>query len=88
MKKKYVFPLETLVELRSFFHGKREEIALKANMHYNSVGNVLKGEYYNERILKAMIEILEENPEDEYAISLSKKVGKLLKSKQKNLQTA
>lgn len=88
MRKKYVFPLETLVELRSFFFGRRQEIADKAKMSYNSVGNLLKGDYYNEAILRAIVDLLNEDKENEYALSLSKKVVKLIIHKQKPLQAA
>ena len=88
MKKRYVIPIEILLELREYFFGKRDEIAQKANMHYNSVRSVLKGESDNVDILQAMFDILSEDSQDDFAIDLAKKVGKLIKSKKKEFQTA
>ena len=83
MVKKYAIPTDIMLELRAFFHGRRSEIAEKTGMHYNSVTAVLKGDRYIEPILQTMVNILTENNEDEYALILSSKVVKLIKSKQR-----
>ena len=88
MKRKYLIPIEILFELRSFLHGRRTEIAQKADMHYNSVSDVLKKGHYHERILKVIIDLLTEDSADLEAIKLAEKVGKLIKSKKTVPQAA
>ncbi len=87
MKKIPAIPLSILVDLRQIFFGRRSEIAEKAQMHYNSVGAVLKGELYNEKILQAMIDLMHQD-EDEEVRTLCTKVGKLIKSKQRTVEAA
>ena len=87
MKKIPAIPLHILVDLRQIFFGKRSEIAEKAQMHYNSVSAVLKGELYNEKILQAMLELMKQEEEEEVK-KLCEKVAKLIKSKQRTVEAA
>jgi glycine betaine/choline ABC-type transport system substrate-binding protein len=85
---KSFIPAEILLTLRSVFHSKRQLVAIKSHKHYNTVAAVLKGELYQEDVLKTMVDLLREENDNNQLLKLAEELNSIINKRSLHAQAA